>query len=197
MLQTRLRAPVTRIITPVCRAALRVGITANGVSIFGAFGVIVSALYFFPNGELFLGTLVVTIFVLSDLFDGTLARLANQSGTKWGALLDSTLDRAADAAICLGIWWFLNNAEDPSQMLALAALFFSALIPYIRAKADSLGIECSVGMAERPERLIILLTGTGLTGLGVTGALSISLWLLLVLSLITVAQRMLIVYRGK
>ncbi|MEY3711187.1 MAG: hypothetical protein RLZZ99_1008 [Actinomycetota bacterium] len=197
MLQTRLRAPVTRIITPVCRAALRVGITANGVSIFGAFGVIVSALYFFPNGELFLGTLVVTIFVLSDLFDGTLARLANQSGTKWGALLDSTLDRAADAAICLGIWWFLNKAEDPSQMLALAALFFSALIPYIRAKAESLGIECSVGMAERPERLIILLTGTGLTGLGVTGALSISLWLLLVLSLITVAQRMLIVYRGK
>ncbi len=197
MLQTRLRAPVTRIITPICRAALRVGITANGVSIFGAFGVIVSALYFFPNGELFLGTLVVTIFVLSDLFDGTLARLANQSGTKWGALLDSTLDRAADAAICLGIWWFLNKAEDPSQMLALAALFFSALIPYIRAKAESLGIECSVGMAERPERLIILLTGTGLTGLGVTGALSISLWLLLVLSLITVAQRMLIVYRGK
>ncbi|MEY3430836.1 MAG: hypothetical protein RJB30_768 [Actinomycetota bacterium] len=197
MLQTRLRAPVTRIITPVCRAALRVGITANGVSIFGAFGVIVSALYFFPNGELFLGTLIVTIFVLSDLFDGTLARLANQSGTKWGALLDSTLDRAADAAICLGIWWFLNKAEDPSQMLALAALFFSALIPYIRAKAESLGIECSVGMAERPERLIILLTGTGLTGLGVTGALSISLWLLLVLSLITVAQRMLIVYRGK
>ncbi len=197
MLQTRLRAPVTRIITPVCRAALRVGITANGVSIFGAFGVIVSALYLFPNGELFLGTLVVTIFVLSDLFDGTLARLANQSGTKWGALLDSTLDRAADAAICLGIWWFLNKAEDPSQMIALAALFFSALIPYIRAKAESLGIECSVGMAERPERLIILLTGTGLTGLGVTGALSISLWLLLVLSLITVAQRMLIVYRGK
>lgn len=197
MLQTRLRAPVTRIITPICRAALRVGITANGVSIFGAFGVIVSALYFFPNGELFLGTLIVTIFVLSDLFDGTLARLANQSGTKWGALLDSTLDRAADAAICLGIWWFLNKAEDPSQMLALAALFFSALIPYIRAKAESLGIECSVGMAERPERLIILLTGTGLTGLGVTGALSISLWLLLVLSLITVAQRMLIVYRGK
>ena len=197
MLQTRLRAPVTRIITPVCRAALRVGITANGVSIFGAFGVIVSALYFFPNGELFLGTLVVTLFVLSDLFDGTLARLANQSGTKWGALLDSTLDRAADAAICLGIWWFLNKAEDPSQMIALAALFFSALIPYIRAKAESLGIECSVGMAERPERLIILLTGTGLTGLGVTGALSISLWLLLVLSLITVAQRMLIVYRGK
>jgi len=197
MLQTRLRAPVTRIITPICRAALRVGVTANGVSIFGAFGVIVSALYFFPNGELFLGTLIVTIFVLSDLFDGTLARLANQSGTKWGALLDSTLDRAADAAICLGIWWFLNKAEDPSQMLALAALFFSALIPYIRAKAESLGIECSVGMAERPERLIILLTGTGLTGLGVTGALSISLWLLLVLSLITVAQRMLIVYRGK
>lgn len=197
MLQTRLRAPVTRIITPICRAALRVGITANGVSVFGAFGVIVSALYFFPNGELFLGTLVVTVFVLSDLFDGTLARLANQSGTKWGALLDSTLDRAADAAICLGIWWYLNKAEDQSQLLALAALFFSALIPYIRAKAESLGIECSVGMAERPERLIILLTGTGLTGLGVSGALSISLWLLLVLSLITVAQRMLIVYRGK
>ena len=197
MLQTRLRAPVTRIITPICRAALGVGITANGVSVFGAFGVIVSALYFFPNGELFLGTLVVTVFVLSDLFDGTLARLANQSGTKWGALLDSTLDRGADAAICLGIWWYLNKAEDPNQLLALAALFFSALIPYIRAKAESLGIECSVGMAERPERLIILLTGTGLTGLGVTGALLISLWLLLVLSLITVAQRMLIVYRGK
>ena len=196
MLQNRFRVPVTRVIMPICRGALRIGITANAVSIVGALGAIFSALYFFPKGELLIGTFAVTFFILSDLFDGTLARLANESGTKWGALLDSTLDRAADSALCFGIWWFLKIEGSPFEPLALIALVLSGLIPYIRAKAESLGVECNVGMAERTERLIILLVGTGLSGFGIENALPISLWILIILSLITVYQRMLVVYRS-
>lgn len=197
MLQNRFREPVTRFITPICRAAFNLGITANAVSVMGALGVIASSLYFFSAGRFLIGTFMVTFFVLSDLFDGTLARLENKAGTRWGALLDSTLDRASDAAIVIGIWFYLNESNEASQLLALAVLFLGGLIPYIRAKAESLGIECSVGLAERTERLIILLVGTGLAGLGIEEAISASLWLLLVLGLITVAQRMFVVFRGK
>lgn len=196
MIQSRLKEPVTKLIVPICRAALRIGISANALTLLGAIGVIASSLYFFPRGDLFIGTLVISFFALSDLFDGTLARLSNSTGTKWGALLDSTLDRVSDAAICIGIWAYLREEGGMNQYLALAVLFLGGLIPYIRARAESLGIACTVGVAERAERLILLLVGTGLAGLGVALALPIALWILFALSLVTVAQRMLVVYRA-
>lgn len=196
MIQNHFRVPVTRLITPVCRAMIKVGISANTLTIIGSLGASISALYFFSNGALFIGTLITALFVLSDLFDGTMARLTNKQGTRWGALLDSTLDRVTDAAIAIGIWIYLKDSGSYSQYLALIVLFLGGLIPYIRAKAESLGIECSVGVAERTERLILLLVGSGLSGLGLTVALDVALWILLVLGLVTVVQRMKVVYQA-
>jgi CDP-diacylglycerol--glycerol-3-phosphate 3-phosphatidyltransferase len=196
MIQSRFKAPVTKVITPICRGLLRVKVSANALTIFGAIGVSFSAIYFFSRNQLFIGTLVVSFFALSDLFDGTMARLSNNQGTKWGALLDSTLDRVSDAAIAIGLWLYFRNADSDIQYLALVVLFLGGLIPYIRARAESLGIECSVGVAERSERLILLLLGTGLAGLGIDIALEAALVLLALLSVVTVFQRMRVVYRA-
>lgn len=113
MIQRRFKAPVTAFITPVCRALLRVGLSANAITVIGAVGVTCSSIYFFARGEFFLGTLMVTLFALSDLLDGTMARISKTDGTRWGALLDSTLDRISDAAIAIGIWIYLfDNGSD-------------------------------------------------------------------------------------
>ena len=197
MIQNRFKAPVTALITPSCRFLLRIGITANWLTSIGALGSSVSALYFFPKGDFFLGTLLVSLFALSDLFDGTMARLSEQGTTKWGALIDSTLDRATDAAIYAGVISYAISSDNRNlALLALLALITGALIPYIRAKAESLGIACSVGIAERAERLIIILTATGLYGLGVNIALVGGLILINTLGLITIVQRLLVVARS-
>jgi len=196
MIQRRFKAPVTAFITPICRALLRIGLSANAITVIGAAGATFSSIYFFARGDFFLGTLLVSLFALSDLLDGTMARISKTDGTRWGALLDSTLDRVSDAAIVIGIWIYLFDEGSDLHLVAIAALFLGGLIPYIRAKAESLGIECSVGFAERPERLIILLVGTGLFGLGLNFALGLSLWLLVFISLITVIQRMKVVHQA-
>jgi CDP-diacylglycerol--glycerol-3-phosphate 3-phosphatidyltransferase len=197
MIQNRLRAPVTALITPICRTLLKLGVTPNGVTIAGAAGSVLSSLYFFSRGEFFIGTLVVSLFVLSDLFDGTMARLSKQGTTRWGALIDSTLDRITDAAICAGIMIYsYGNDETVIALLALFALVTGGLIPYIRAKAESLGIDCSVGFAERAERLIILLVGTGLYGLDLDVALPIALVVVGIAGLVTIAQRLIVVARS-
>ena len=197
MIQNRFKAPVTALITPSCRFLLRIGITANWLTFIGAIGSSISALYFFSKGDFFLGTLLVSLFALSDLFDGTMARLSEQGTTKWGALIDSTLDRATDAAIYAGVISYAISSDNTNlALLALLALITGALIPYIRAKAESLGIACSVGIAERAERLIIILTATGLYGLGVNIALVGGLILINTLGLITIVQRLLVVARS-
>jgi CDP-diacylglycerol--glycerol-3-phosphate 3-phosphatidyltransferase len=197
MIQNRFKAPVTALITPSCRFLLRIGITANWLTFIGAIGSSISALYFFSKGDFFLGTILVSLFALSDLFDGTMARLSEQGTTKWGALIDSTLDRVTDAAIYAGVISYAISSDNTNlALLALLALITGALIPYIRAKAESLGIACSVGIAERAERLIIILTATGLYGLGVNIALVGGLLLINILGLITIVQRLLVVARS-
>jgi CDP-diacylglycerol--glycerol-3-phosphate 3-phosphatidyltransferase len=197
MIQNRFKAPVTALITPSCRFLLRIGITANWLTFIGAIGSSISALYFLSKGDFFLGTILVSLFALSDLFDGTMARLSEQGTTKWGALIDSTLDRVTDAAIYAGVISYAISSDNTNlALLALLALITGALIPYIRAKAESLGIACSVGIAERAERLIIILTATGLYGLGVNIALVGGLLLINILGLITIVQRLLVVSRS-
>jgi len=197
MIQNRFKAPVTALITPSCRFLLRIGITANWLTFIGAIGSSISALYFFSKGDFFLGTILVSLFALSDLFDGTMARLSEQGTTKWGALIDSTLDRVTDAAIYAGVISYAISIDYRNlALLALLALITGALIPYIRAKAESLGIACSIGIAERAERLIIILTATGLYGLGVNIALAGGLLLINILGLITIVQRLLVVARS-
>lgn len=197
MIQNRFRAPVTALISPLARGLLRIGLTPNTLTVLGALGSSLCAIFLFSQGKFFVGTVLVTFFVLSDLLDGTMARLSHSGPTKLGALIDSTLDRVSDAAIFIGILLFAYNENQRSvAYLALIALVTGTLIPYIRAKAESLGIDCSVGIAERTERLILVLVGTGLYGLGISWALNLSLTVICIASAITVIQRMLVVARA-
>ncbi len=196
MLSARLKPAVTRVITPVASTALRLGITPNAVTWTGAIGVVASSLYFYPRGEFFLGTLIICVLALSDLFDGTMARISHSGSSKWGGFLDSTIDRITDSAILIGVAIYLINENDSLIGVVLVTLVVGMLVPYIRAKAESFGIECSGGIAERTERLIISLAAIGFDGLGVPYILAIGMWSLGVLGLFTVIQRMLIVKRA-
>lgn len=133
---------------------------------------------------------------LSDLFDGTMARISQAGSSNWGGFLDSTIDRITDSAILIGVTIFLIDRNDPLSSVVLVTLVTGMLVPYIRAKAESFGIECKGGIAERTERLIISLTAIGLDGLGVPYVLSLGMWLLAALGFLTVVQRMLIVKRA-
>ena len=196
MISDVLKPAVTRIISPVARFFLRIGLTPNSVTAIGALGVVASALYFFPRDKFFIGTLVITFFMLSDLFDGAMARISSKGASKWGGFLDSTVDRISDSSILFAVAIYLIDQNDRLSILYLVAIITGMLIPYIRAKAESMSIECSGGIAERTERAIIVLVGTGLHGLGVSYSLTISVWLLAVLGIITTCQRLLIVKRA-
>ncbi|NCW72240.1 MAG: CDP-alcohol phosphatidyltransferase family protein [Actinobacteria bacterium] len=196
MLSRSLKPAVTRLITPVAASALRIGITANAVTWVGAVGVIASALFFYPRGDFFLGTAVITLFALSDLFDGTMARISKAGASKWGSFLDSTIDRVTDSAILLGVSIYLINHNDQLSFVSIATLVTGMLVPYIRAKAESFGIECSGGIAERTERLIMAMSAIALDGLGVPYVLAGGMWLLAGLGAVTVVQRMLIVRKA-
>jgi CDP-diacylglycerol--glycerol-3-phosphate 3-phosphatidyltransferase len=196
MLSARLKPAVTKVITPVASFALRIGITPNAVTWVGAIGVVVSSLYLYPRGDFFVGTLIICVMALSDLFDGTMARLSSSGSSRWGGFLDSTIDRITDSAILLGVSLYLINQTDSLAYVAIATLVTGLLVPYIRAKAESFGIACSGGIAERTERLIISLAAIGFDGLGVPYVLAVGMWLLAILGVFTVAQRMLIVKRA-
>ena len=193
MLSASLKPAVTRAINPIARGALAIGLTPNAVTFIGAVGLVTSALYFYPKGDFFIGTLVISFFALSDLFDGAMARISHKGASAWGGFLDSTIDRITDSAILVGLTLYLVDVDDALTAVVIGALVFGSLVPYIRAKAESMQISCSGGIAERTERLIISLTAIGLEGLGVPFALAIGIWLLLVLAVVTVIQRILIV----
>jgi CDP-diacylglycerol--glycerol-3-phosphate 3-phosphatidyltransferase len=196
MLSARLKPAVTRVITPVASFALRMGITPNAVTWTGAIAVVTAALYFYPRGEFFIGTVIICVMALSDLFDGTMARISQKGSSKWGGFLDSTIDRITDSAILVGLSIFLIDKEDPLVIVVMVTLVTGILVPYIRAKAESFGIECSGGIAERAERLMISLAAIGFDGLGVPYILAVGMWLLALLGTYTVLQRMLIVKRA-
>jgi CDP-diacylglycerol--glycerol-3-phosphate 3-phosphatidyltransferase len=193
MLSASLKPAVTRAINPIARGALRLGLTPNAVTATGALGLIVSALYFYPHQEFFWGTIAISLFALSDLFDGAMARISQKGASRWGGFLDSTIDRITDSAIMVGLTIALIDSDDRLAPIALAALVAGGLVSYVRAKAEALNIQCSGGLAERTERLILTLTAIGLDGLGVPYALTIGIWLLLFLASVTVVQRILIV----
>jgi len=196
MLSRTLKPAVTRLITPVAAFALRIGITPNAVTWVGAVGVVASALYFYPRGDFFIGTAFTAFFALSDLFDGTMARISKAGASQWGSFLDSTIDRVTDSAILLGVSIYLINNDDPLSFVVIATLVTGMLVPYIRAKAESFSIECTGGIAERTERLIIAMSTIALDGLGLPYVLAGGMWLLALLGAVTVIQRMLIVRKA-
>jgi len=196
MISSALKPAVTRIIEPVARFGLKIGITPNIVTMIGATGVLLSAAFFYPREKYFVGTLVISFFALSDLFDGTMARISNKGASAWGGFLDSTIDRITDSSIIIAILIPLIKSNDKLSYLGLITLVTGLLIPYIRAKAESFGIDCAVGIAERTERLVIILTAIGLEGLNLPYALATGLWILSILGIITVIQRIRVVRNG-
>jgi len=196
MLQRSLRDPVAKLIAPLVTILIKLRISANLISTIGGVGSTISALYFFPKGEFFTGVLWVAGFVIFDLFDGAVARSSSKGVSKWGAVLDSTLDRLSDSAIFIGALLFFIENDDPLVPLIIIAAVAAFMVSYIKARAESLNIMCDGGIAERSERLIIALVAYALHGLEVAYAMTIGIWVLVLLSMITVAQRMLIVYKA-
>ena len=193
MLGDNARPKVAKVLAPVVARLLRVGVTADVITIIGTLGAVAGAVGLLAIGQLFWGTMVVTFFVLLDLLDGALAR-AQGGGSQYGAVLDATGDRAADAAIFGAVVWWYSGAGDNRLLvlLALLCLVLGLLTSYIKARAEGVGLSCDVGIVERLERLLLVLFGTGLT---VPYALHVGLWVLLVGSAITVAQRLQLVWR--
>lgn len=196
MISDILKPAVTRAITPAARGLLRLGCTPNGVTLVGAVGVVASAFYFYVDSRFAIGSLIVAVFILGDLFDGTMARISEQGSSPWGGFLDSTIDRITDSSIIVALLLGLNRSDDPLIPVVLVALVTGILVPYVRAKAESMGIQCSGGFAERTERLAIAILSIGLHGLNVPYALSIGMWLLAIFGTLTVIQRVLIVYNA-
>lgn len=196
MLNVLARARISHLVDPLGARLARTGISPDVVTLVGTTGAVAGAVVFFPRGWFFVGTLVIWFFVMFDMLDGAVAR-ARGTASRWGAFLDSTLDRVADAAVFGAlVWWFAGAGNSPELLIAsLLCLVLGTLTSYIKARAEGLGMTCNVGFAERSERLIIVLVGTGLEGLGVPYALAVALWLLVAASAITVVQRLVEVRR--
>lgn len=196
MLNRLARALFTRIFTPTAAFLVRRGVSPDAVTLVGTAGVVAGALAFFPRGEFFWGTIVITCFVFSDLVDGTMARMTGRS-SRWGAWLDSTLDRVGDAAVFGGIaLWFAGDGDDLLlAALCLYCLSTGAVVSYARARAEGLGMTAAVGVTERADRLVVVLVATGLDGLGVPYVQALALWYVAIGSTITIGQRALVVRR--
>lgn len=207
MLNKYARPFFTKLFTPLASLLLRLGVSPDVVTIVGTLGVSLGALVFYPRGEFLIGTLVITAFVFSDTVDGIMARRSGRSST-WGAYLDSTLDRVADASVFSGLVLFYAGGQNlrPGSTLevrpgviaalALACLILGMVVSYAKARAEGLGMTANVGIAERAERLVAVLVTTGLVGWFLPEVfLTVVLALLALASLITVVQRMLEVRR--
>ena len=185
------RAAYEKLSRPLAKVALRAGLTPDSITILGTAGTVLGALTLFPIGQLWWGAFTVWIFVLADMLDGAMARQRGV-GTRFGAVLDATCDRIGDGAIFCGLlWWAAFGMRSTSLVVAtLICLVTSQVISYIKARAEASGLSAEGGMIERPERLIIVLLGAGLSGLfGIPWLLHVAMWVLAVLSLVTLGQR--------
>ncbi len=197
MLNKYARALFAAIFSPVANLLVRWRISPDAVTIVGTLGVAAGALIWYPLGQLFWGTVVITVFVFSDIIDGLMARALGRSG-RWGAFLDSTLDRVGDGAVFAGIivWFYTGGNNHTIAVMALICLVLGSIVSYAKARAEGLGMTANVGIAERSDRLVSVLVATGLVGLGISSILLlIVLILLAAASLYTVFQRILTVRR--
>jgi CDP-diacylglycerol---glycerol-3-phosphate 3-phosphatidyltransferase len=188
------RAAFARLTAPTARAMLRLRLTPDVVTVLGTVVAVAGALTLFPMGKLFAGTLVVWFFVLFDMLDGAMAR-EQGGGTRFGAVLDATCDRVSDGAVFCGLlWWAAFGLHDkPLVVATLICLVTSQVISYIKARAEASGLRGDGGIIERPERLIIVLVGAGVSDFPVIAwppALPVAMWLLAVASVITCGQRL-------
>ena len=196
MLNLHAREAIGVVLKPLATLVAKSRITPDAITVIGTTGTVVAALTLLRSGNFFVGTLVVTFFVLTDMLDGALAR-ARGGGSTWGAFLDSTMDRLGDAAIfgALILWFAGDGGQQVLAAVALFCLVTGAVTSYVKARAESLGLTANVGFAERAERLIIVLVGTGLDGLGLPYVLAVGLWGLALVTAFTIVQRMIEVRR--
>ena len=158
---------------------------------FAGLGISIGAAYFLTLGYFLIGGVLILVSGLFDLLDGALARFTGQT-TKFGAILDSTVDRISEAAVLCGLLiWYMPKASTLEILLIFAVLIGSFLVSYIRARAEGLGLECQVGLFTRAERVIVLAISL------LVGQVLIGLWILLVFVYVTVVQRMVYLWKQK
>ncbi len=178
----------------IAKLLIKLDVHPNVVTIAGTAGVLFGALWFFPRAgsnpfSLFVGTMVVMWCAFLDMTDGMIAR-ATGKASRFGAFLDSTLDRFADAAVFGGIAWGQLDTHRMTSLAALLCLTLGSFVPYARARAEGLGIDAKIGIATRTDRLVIGLIAAGLVGLGLDyRVLTYTLFALSATALVTVIQR--------
>jgi CDP-diacylglycerol--glycerol-3-phosphate 3-phosphatidyltransferase len=194
-----LREPVYRIIDPVVRGLIRLRVHPNAISTAG-FGVTLAAGLFYHQDHVRLGGLLVLFGGVIDIFDG---RVARESGleSKFGAFYDSTLDRLSEVVVFVGLASLYNtfraDVEDVAMVyVILMALGGSLMVSYTRARAESLGLDCKVGLMQRAERVVLLGLGSAVFGLAWNGlALDLIIIVVAVLTNLTANQRIVWVYQ--
>lgn len=197
MLNIHARGFISKAADPLGGRLARAGVTPNTITIIGTIGVLAGSLVFLSQGWWFTGTMVVWGFVMLDILDGAVAR-AGGTSSAFGGVLDSSCDRVADAAVFGSLAWYFARHDQRWMLLAsLLCLVLGTLTSYIRARAEGAGLTATVGIAERAERLIIVLVGTGLSGehLRVPYVQAGALWVLVAASTITVGQRLATVHQ--
>lgn len=185
------RSGVDRVTHPFATLLVRMGVTANGITVTGLVLTSAAAIALFGNGHLVAGAIVIALCTLLDLVDGAVAR-AGDGGSPFGALVDAVSDRVADGVILSSLVWWLVYTEPENRLavvMALSCLVLSQVVSYSKARADAGGLRTPGGLMERADRLVLILLGAGLEGLGVPWALEIALTVVAVGSLITVLQR--------
>jgi CDP-diacylglycerol---glycerol-3-phosphate 3-phosphatidyltransferase len=183
------------VLEPPARLLIRLRVSPDAVTIVGTVGACVASLAFFPRGQFIPGVIIIGFFVVADLLDGTMARLSGRAGP-WGNFLDATLDRIADGCVFGAlVLWATTTGNAWTVAAALTALVGGQVISYAKARAEAVGAQANVGLAERAERLIVVLLAALLAGFGVPYVLPIALGIIAIASLITVVQRILVVRR--
>jgi CDP-diacylglycerol--glycerol-3-phosphate 3-phosphatidyltransferase len=187
MLDGRWRGNVEKGLEPVGRGLHKLGVTADTLTVIGL-GFAVATAFAIADGHLVLGVIGLVLTGLPDILDGSVARQSGRAGPR-GAFFDSVCDRIADAAIFVGVAWYVADEDKYLPVLVLAVLALSMLITYERARAESLGFTARGGLMERAERLVLL--GIGLA----FDVLVPVLWIMLVLTAFTAIQRFVMVWR--
>ncbi len=197
----RFRAAWQRILTPVARALLRMGVTPDLITWIGTAGAVGFAVVCYPLGWLWPGTVGISAFIFSDMIDGQMARVSRRS-SRWGAFLDSSLDRVADGAIfgALALYFAGPGRATPGGPVlwagvTLVALVMGQVTSYVKARAETIGIKVPGGLAARADRILVVLVAAFLAGLGVPWVLPGAMCLLAAATTWTVGQRMWSVWR--
>jgi phosphatidylglycerophosphate synthase len=178
------------VLSPVVRLAQALHLTPNAITVIGLL-VVAAAAIVLAAGQLLAAAIIVAAGSLLDAVDGALAR-ASGGGTDFGAFLDSTLDRGGEAILYIGIaGFYLFHADDPAwpALVTMAALTGSFMVSYSRARAEGIRLSAAVGLAPRTERLVLIVAGIALAGLGFAPALIGAIIIIAVLSFATVIQR--------